>query len=144
MDVYCCIQFFDQKILFILLILSRAWLFQVDITCIDYWKYNFPVRQSVGWSVSQLVWRLFCHNFLKGRDVTLSFSYQSTCFYLFNIFLLCYITPTLTVIRFKLADYKSQKVGRHSNAGVVQVHLVTISQVHGLHLLHVWQASHTW
>ena len=48
-----------------------------------YWKCNFPmtphVRLLVGWLVGRSVGRSVCHNFLKGREVTLPCSYRSTC-----------------------------------------------------------------
>ena len=49
-------------------------------------KCNFPmtppvrplVGQSVGWAVSKFVDRSVCHNFLKGREVTLPCYYRGT------------------------------------------------------------------
>ena len=57
---------------------------------LDYWKWDFPIpglsdRRSFVRSDGQLVVRLVvqlivCHNFLKGRKVSLPCAYQSTCF----------------------------------------------------------------
>ena len=59
-----------------------------------YWKCNFPMvlsaRPFVGWSVGRSV----CHDFLKGREVTLPGFYQSIC--LFN-HLFVFVTYLISV-----------------------------------------------
>ena len=46
-----------------------------------YWNCSLPVPRPVRRSVGRLGW-LVCHNFLKGRGVTLRCSYRRTCLYL--------------------------------------------------------------
>ena len=62
---------------------------------------NFPiylVYPSFGWSVVWLVCWFVCRNFLKGRQVTLPFSYRSTYFkmplYLLADFFVFFLFPT--------------------------------------------------
>ena len=47
----------------------------------DIWKSNFPIIRSVSRSVGRSVGWLICHNFLKGREVTLLCFYRSTCLF---------------------------------------------------------------
>ena len=61
---------------------------KVNLICIDcllqskghYWKCNFPITPSVRRSISRLVGRSVCHNFLKRQHVTLPCFYRSTYF----------------------------------------------------------------
>ena len=66
--------------------------FQPREKCIDYaWLVlepaSFPLQTSmfIYSSVGRLISRSVCHNFRKGRKVTLPCSYRSTCFSLDNV-----------------------------------------------------------
>ena len=55
----------------------------------DYWKFNIPmtriVRLLVGRLVGRSVGRSGCHSFLKGRELSLQWSYWRTCLSLIKL-----------------------------------------------------------